>query len=549
MDAGTKPNHRADQTPDLPSLGRSIFEGSPLPMAAVAGANHIVQYVNPAFCRLVGKSKDELIGIPFAEIMPGDGCLSLLDRIYRTGEAETYTELEHSEAHPVYWSYAMWPVLAAEERPVGILIQVTETTRFHQQATAMNQELLLSAVRQHELMEAAERLNAQLQLEITEHAKAEDALRSSEAKMHGIVGSAMDAIISVDEQQRIVVFNRAAEKVFGCPAAEAIDHPLDRFIPAQFREAHRRHVQAFASSGTTSRSAHSPGILSGLRANGEEFPMEATISQVTVGGERLYTVILRDITERKRAEEALLRSEKLASAGRLAATIAHEINNPLAAVTNSLFLARTAENLPESVRQYLETADEELKRVAHITRQSLGFYRESNSPAFTSVTAVLDSAVDLLRSKIKTKQVVIEKQWDGDVEVSAVSGELRQVFSNLLTNSLDAIEEKGTIKLRVSTGAAFNNGHPCVRVTVADNGKGIDASLRRHLFEPFFTTKGTVGTGLGLWVSKQIIDKHGGTIRMRSSSDGARRGTVFSIFLPTDPHSIPQRNGPEINQQ
>ena len=175
-----------------------------------------------------------------------------------------------------------------------------------------------------------------------------------------------------------------------------------------------------------------------------------------------------------------------------------------------------------------------MRRVAYITRQALGFYRESNAPALMSVKAVLESAVDLLKSKIKAKHAVIEKQWNTEVKIVAVAGELRQVFSNLLANSLDAIDEQGTIKLRVSVGP-FRDGHRCVRVTVADNGKGIDASSRQHIFEPFFTTKGTIGTGLGLWVSKQIIDKHGGTIRMRSSSDGARRGTVFSIVLPVEP--------------
>ena len=242
-----------------------------------------------------------------------------------------------------------------------------------------------------------------------------------------------------------------------------------------------------------------------------------------------------ETTERKQAEQALLRSEKLASVGRMAATIAHEINNPLEAVMSLLFLARGSKELPEPVHQYLETADAELNRIAHITRQSLGFYRESNAPALTSVNAVLDSAVDLLKSKTKAKRAVIEKQWDGEVQMTAVAGELRQVFSNLLANSLDAIDEKGTIKLRVSTGAAFTNGDRRVRVTIADNGKGISASSRQRIFEPFFTTKGTVGTGLGLWVSKQIVDKHGGTIRMRSSSNGARRGTVFSVVLPIEP--------------
>ena len=198
---------------------------------------------------------------------------------------------------------------------------------------------------------------------------------------------------------------------------------------------------------------------------------------IAAGNVTLAVITIEDITTQKQSEAALIRSEKLASVGRMAATIAHEINNPLAAVMNLLFLAKSLKDLPESACQYLDMADAELKRIAHITRQSLGFYRESNAPALTSVNAVLESAVDLLKSKIKAKHAVIEKQWDGDVEVTAVAGELRQVFSNLLANSLDAIDEKGTIKLRVSS-AAFKNGDRCVRVTVADNGKGISADGR-----------------------------------------------------------------------
>jgi PAS domain S-box-containing protein len=247
-----------------------------------------------------------------------------------------------------------------------------------------------------------------------------------------------------------------------------------------------------------------------------------------------YIGIAMDITEHKRAEQALIRSEKLASVGRMAATMAHEINNPLEAVTNTLFIAKGIEGLPEPARQYLETADAELKRIAHITRQSLGFYRESNSPTLTSVTAVLDSAVDLLKNKTKAKHAVIDKQWDGDVQITAVASELRQVFSNLLANSLDAIDERGVIALRVSAALDFKNRR-CVRVTVADNGKGVGDSSRPHIFEPFFTTKGAVGTGLGLWISKQIVEKHGGNIRMRSRISGTRRGTVFSILLPAQP--------------
>ena len=372
-------------------------------------------------------------------------------------------------------------------------------------------------------------------IDISERRRIEDALRASEAKLQAVIGSAMDAIISVDERQRIVAFNRAAEAVFRCAASEAVGSALDRFIPASLREGHREHIRRFGREGITARSMNSPGILAAVRSNGEEFPIEATISRVQTGGEMLYTVILRDITKRKQVEQALLRSEKLASVGRMAASIAHEINNPLGAVTNLLFLVQEIKDLPESARRYLEIADGELKRVAHITRQSLGFYREGNAPALTSVNAVLESAVDLLKNKIEAKRAVIEKEWDGDVEITAVAGELRQVFSNLLANSLDAIDEGGTIRLRVSASTAPKTGYRCVRVTIADNGKGIPVSLQKHIFEPFFTTKGTIGTGLGLWVSKRIVGNHGGTIRMRSTTSGSHTGAVFSVVLPIEP--------------
>ena len=242
-----------------------------------------------------------------------------------------------------------------------------------------------------------------------------------------------------------------------------------------------------------------------------------------------------DITERKRAQEALIRSEKLASLGRMAATISHEINNPLEGVMNLLYLANTCPGLPPLARHYLETASEELTRIAHITRQSLGFYRESGRPALTSVNVALQSALDLLRTKIREKRAIIQKECDEDVQVIAVAGELRQVFANLLVNSLDAISERGTIALRISRASTLKDSGRYVRFTIADNGTGISKSAKQQVFDALFTTKGAIGTGLGLWVSKQIIDKHGGTIRLRSSTDKSRRGTAFSILLPAEP--------------
>jgi signal transduction histidine kinase len=238
-----------------------------------------------------------------------------------------------------------------------------------------------------------------------------------------------------------------------------------------------------------------------------------------------------DITARKRAEEGLLRSEKLATLGRLAATIAHEINNPLEATTNLLYLIQTSEGLPENARQNAIAADAELKRVAHITRQSLGFYRETSGPVPVSVSELLDASIDLLRAKITTKSAVIRREWNGDLIIHAVPGELRQVFSNLLSNALDALEPGGHLRIRAKECWSEARGRS-VRVIFADNGHGIGPEHRSRIFDPFFSTKGNFGTGLGLWVTKQIVEKHGGSIRMRSRLNAKRSGTVFSVTLP-----------------
>jgi len=362
--------------------------------------------------------------------------------------------------------------------------------------------------------------------DITGKKRAEEALRASESAYRALFENNMDAIFLTVPDGTVLSANPAACAMFrmtneelccGGGAARVADPKLALALADRSR---------FGSFN---------GELTLVRKDGTEFIGE--VSSVLLPGEQQRSfVIVRDITERRQAEHALIRSEKLASVGRMAATVAHEINNPLAAVTNLLFLVQGAKGLPESARQYLEMADAELQRIAHIARQSLGFYRESDTAAIVRVNEVLQSAVDVMKSKIKAKRAVIEKDWDDDAEVTALAGELRQVFSNLMANSLDAIDHGGTIKLRVSaTAPDFKSGRRRVRVTIADNGRGIGVSSRLHIFEPFFTTKGAVGTGLGLWVSKQIVDKHSGTIQLRSCTDGARRGTAFSVVLPVDP--------------
>ncbi len=252
-------------------------------------------------------------------------------------------------------------------------------------------------------------------------------------------------------------------------------------------------------------------------------------------------VTLFNIEERLRTEAALRRSEKFAATGRLAASIAHEINNPLAALTNLIYLIET-ETIPDSVRTYAHTAQEELARVAHITRQTLAFYRESTAPSDVNLAELIDSALFLYASAIRSKNLEVKREIRFDGCIHGYANELRQVFSNLVGNAIEALPNNGLLRLRVYWSQEWSNSRkPGVRVVIGDTGEGIHPEHRPHLFEPFFTTKAEKGTGLGLWVSQGIVEKHGGFIRLKSSTGPKQRGTVFSIFLPAEEASMPRR--------
>lgn len=239
---------------------------------------------------------------------------------------------------------------------------------------------------------------------------------------------------------------------------------------------------------------------------------------------------IRDyIVQERNAEEALRRTEKLAVAGRLAATIAHEINNPLEAVINLVYLARTSQSQKDT-REYLERAESELGRVSAIASETLKFYRQQNRATETRIPEILTSLLALYKDKIAGSKLELRTDFADVPPIVAFSGELRQVFSNLLTNAIDAAAG-ARIDIRVRR-ASDGTGRKGVKVLVADTGAGIPESLRSSIFEPFVSTKGTRGTGLGLWVSSEIVRKHGGSIRVRSCSRPDLHGTVFSVFLP-----------------
>jgi PAS domain S-box-containing protein len=359
--------------------------------------------------------------------------------------------------------------------------------------------------------------------------KKELALRESEQRYRSLVELSPEAVV-VQQDGVIVYANAAALRIYGAEShAELQGRIVMDLIPADDRETIRKRFEA-ASSGIQAELRETRVV----RLDGSEVIVEATSGGIDWYGKGAVQTILRNVTERKRAEAALIQSEKLATVGRMAASIAHEINNPLAAAMNTLFIARNTPGVPPTVLQYLEVADEELKRISYITRQVLGFYRESGTLTRVPVSEIMDSALDLLQSRIKAKHTTIQKDYRAALDVTATRGELRQVFSNLLANSLDSIPDHGTIRIRVSGGHCLPNGGLGVRVTVGDNGLGIRKDIRKLIFEALFTTKDATGTGLGLWVSRQLIEKHGGLIRFRSSVGGKKTGTVFSVVLPAE---------------
>jgi PAS domain S-box-containing protein len=232
-----------------------------------------------------------------------------------------------------------------------------------------------------------------------------------------------------------------------------------------------------------------------------------------------------DIHERKAAENLLRRTERLAAAGRLAATVAHEINNPLEAVGNLIYLALNEPELPPVSRGYLRMANEELRRIGHIVSQTLGFYRESGTPQPIDLAALVNDVVSLYQRKLDARQIRVTRNMES-VIVEGVAGELRQVVANLLSNALDAMEPYGVLAMEV------RSQRDQVRLSISDTGHGIATPLLDHIFEPFFTTKKDGGTGLGLWVSKGIVEKHQGRLDVVSSQKEEDHGTAFVMTLP-----------------
>ena len=349
-----------------------------------------------------------------------------------------------------------------------------------------------------------------------------------ESQLVAIVESSDDAIISKDLNGVIQSWNASAGRMFGYAAEEAIGQSILLLIPP---ELHAEEAEIMAKLAAGQRVDHYE--TQRLRKDGQLIDVSLTISPVRDAAGRVVgaSKIARDISERRKTEEALRIGERLASVGRMAATMAHEINNPLEAVVNLLYLAANQPSLPEAAQRYLWAADQELTRVAHITKQTLGFYRESATPQVTRLSEIFDGLLLLYDAKIRNKNLRVEISVPDGMEITVVRGELRQVLANLLQNSIEAVPPGGDIRIRATMRHGSGHGD-AVQITISDNGNGIARADQSRIFEPFFTTKKDVGTGLGLWVCKGIVERHGGSIRLRSRTTAGDSGTVFSVFLP-----------------
>jgi PAS domain S-box-containing protein len=368
--------------------------------------------------------------------------------------------------------------------------------------------------------------------DITDRKAAEEGAQ----RLASIVASSDDAIVSKDLSGIITSWNPGAERMFGFTAQEMIGRPITTIIPPELRSDESRILATIARG---ERIEHFETVR--IKKNGEPLEVSLTISPVKDEAGRIVGAakIARDITQRKRTERTLLVTERLAAVGRLAATVAHEINNPLEAVTNLIYLAKMA-NEPGEVRNFLSAAEEQMMCVSHLTRQTLGFYRETSGARSVRPSEIVSDLLSVFASRARNKGIEFIHRTLTDAAINAVPGEVRQVVANLISNGIDAIHGPGRIEIRVSA-VRDGKSKPVrgVRITVADTGVGIPLAALNHIFEPFFTTKRDVGTGLGLWVCKSIIDNHRGTIRIHSTTTPGKSGTAVSVYFPESSQAEP----------
>jgi PAS domain S-box-containing protein len=406
---------------------------------------------------------------------------------------------------------------------MGVLIGLFTRNRLHSVSTAYQTTLEILGRRAEELFQ-------------------------SEQQLRTTLDSIGDGVITCDPEGRVQMMNPVARELTGWTQSEASGQPLEkvfRIVNETTREPVETPVAKVKRLNNIVGMANHTLLI---RKDGTELNIADSGAPIRdQKGETIGIVLVfRDITMERKTQDALIANEKLAVAGRLAATIAHEIHNPLDSVSNLLYLMRNGAN-PEEASQFMDMAEHELTRVTQISRAMLGLYRESKAPVDVDLKEMLQEILLLLERRLTDLGIAVSTDMPKSVSIAGFPAELRQVFTNLITNAAEAAGQGGEVKVSITpqttspdaTGQKVQAG---ATVTIADNGPGISEEVQSHLFQPFFTTKGEHGTGLGLWVSRGIINKHGGAISLESDISEAAHGTVVSVFLATNPAISAGRN-------
>jgi PAS domain S-box-containing protein len=377
----------------------------------------------------------------------------------------------------------------------------------------------------HRKTRMLESMNSELERRVKERT---EELRKSEEEFRlraELIELASDAIIVRKNDGSIQFWNAGAEALYGWSRQEMLGHDMHRILQTEFPVSRAEVEAALREQGSWQ------GHLTQTTKNGAQIIVACRKTLNDEGGAVLE--VIRDITSQLRAEEALREAERLAAMGRVAGIIAHEINNPLAAITNIFYLLRNHPSLDADARRFAEMAEQELDRVSHITRQTLSFYRESKQPITVHLSELLDSVLALQESALQANRIVLRKDYSSSSVVWGFPVELRQVFLTLISNAIQAMPAGGTLGIRVGEVTDWARHELRTSISIIDTGVGIRREDARMLFEPFFSTKSTKGTGLGLWISKGIVQKYDGRISYRSYRRADGCITCFRVMLPS----------------
>lgn len=349
----------------------------------------------------------------------------------------------------------------------------------------------------------------------------------SRSRLAAIVDSADDAIISKNLDGIITSWNKGARDLFGYKEEEIVGQSILRLVPENLRHEEDEILRKLRAGD---KIEHYETTRVGK--SGEIREVSITISPIRNSSGQVIgaSKIARDVSDRKKVERLAVEAEKIATTGRMAAAIAHEINNPLASVLNLIFLARQDGFSKQEIQNYLVTAESELERVSHIARQTLGYYRDTGLPSEVHLRDLMENVLTVYRSKLLAHSIEVDARYDDLRKLSVRPGEIIQVFSNIVTNAIDAMPQGG--KLSIWMSQATTAERQGLQVLVNDTGHGIRREHIVKVFEPFFTTRGNLGTGIGLWVVRQLVERHGGNISISSSTERSDSGTRVVLYLP-----------------